>query len=179
MISDPCPRIAPRTLAEHEIHLFYEFDGIPIRGPTMTFGSLMTNGPTWVPTDQAPALRGRYRDERIWQESEGNAGSDFYDHLADIVDGRRQDLATFWTLSSHAMDFVTSADLYEKDTPRGYRTCKRIVMLLGEGRLDRLRTHGVAPRPLSIVVSSANLHVFATRKSIAHVVVTIEPIGGD
>jgi hypothetical protein len=179
MISDAWPRIALQTLVDHEIHMFFEFDGVPLTGPRTTLGDLVSDKSAWIPTDQVPALRGRYRDERIWQKGQGSAGSDFYEHLADMVDGRRDDLATFWTLSAHATDLVANADLYEEDTLRADRVRKQIVMSLGDRRSDRLRTHGVALRSLSIVLSSANLHVFTTGKSFAHVVVTIEPVGGD
>ena len=40
------------------------------------------------------ALRGRYHDEKIWEKTTADVGGDFYDHLRDLVAGRREELAT-------------------------------------------------------------------------------------
>jgi hypothetical protein len=171
-------RIAPQQIAEHEVHFLYEFDGLPLTGPSITFGYLGASKFGWIPDDQLAALRGRYRNEKIWEKAVGGAGTDFYSHLKQIVDGQREDLATFWRLTPHAKSFLTSADLYEKDTPRSERVRKQIVLTLPDSKMQRLAAHGVAARSLAIVLDSGFLHIFATGKSFAHLIVRAEPIDG-
>ncbi len=172
--SDPWSRIAPQQIAEHEIHLFYEFDDIPLSGPTISLGDLVTGNPDWTPADQLGALSGRYRNEKIWEKTTGGAGADFYTHLKDIIDGRREDLATFWRLAPHAKLFLTSANLYDTDVPQTERVRKRIILTLAPRQTQRLSDYGLVVRPLSIVLDSATLHVFATGKSFAHIIVRAE-----
>ncbi len=178
MASEHWSKIASRALSDHELHLFYEFDGIALSGPTLTLGDLATAKAAWLPPDQVPALRERYGDEKVWDKAIGDTAGDLYQHFADIIDGRSEELASRWTLSGHAKDLITSADLYRADVPRGGRVRKRMDIYFGKRQSERLRAHAVAPRALAVVVQSLTLHVFDTGKSLAHLVAVIEPAAG-
>jgi hypothetical protein len=176
MESDSWSRIATKIVEDHEIHLFYEFDGVRMSGPAITLGELAGGNPKWLPADQMPALQGRYQGEKIWEKTTAQIGSDLYDHLQDIVAGRRQDLATAWTLTEQAKLLLERADRYEESTPPESRVRKRIVLTLGKSAGKRLTAHRLAPRDLSVALASATLHVFATRKAFAHLVATVTPL---
>src|SRR4029078_5162166 len=111
-------QIACNKVTEHEMHFFFEFDGIPLRGIQITLGDLSAPTPDWIPADQFAALAGRYRNESIWTKTTDRGGSYFYAHLQDIVAERRKELATLWCLPAPAKAFLENAELYEHDVPR-------------------------------------------------------------
>jgi hypothetical protein len=169
-------QIACNKVAEHEMHFFFELDGIPLSGPQITLGDLSAPAPDWIPADQFAALAGRYRNESIWTKTTDRAGSDFYAHLQDIVAGRRKELATLWCLTAPAKAFLENADLYEHDVPRTDRVRKQIVLALADKETHRFAEHGAEARALSIVLDSAMLHVFASGISFAHLIVRAQPL---
>jgi hypothetical protein len=178
MTADSWSKIASEIVADHEIHLFYEFDSLGVEGPATRLGDLVDGNTDWLPGDQVTALRGRYHDEKVWEKTTADVGGDFYDHLRDLVAGRCEELATFWRLTAQAMRLLGTADLYEESTPRESRIRKRLALTLSKQGSERLQAHRIAPRPLSIKLDSVTLHAFSTQTSFAHVVASVRPLDG-
>src|ERR1700736_2444057 len=170
--------IAAHSLADHEIHLFYEIDGLRLDIPATTFGSLFGNMADCFPPDQLSALKNRYRNDPIWQAAEGDVGVDYHDHVRDLAAGRRKDLAVLWKLAPTAERLLKRADLYEEGTPPTERVRKRLILNLSDRSQVRMRTAGLAPRAMSIAIEAVTLHAFGTGKSFAHAIVVITPLNG-
>jgi len=175
--SDVWRRVASASLADHEIHVFFEIAGVPLGGPAIHLSDLAAGESTCIPADQRHALAGRYRKQPIWQEAIADVGPDIYDHLRDIVAGRRKDLATVWRLTPQAERLLASADLYEEEQPADQRVAKRLEVTLSKRALARLLGHGLAPRPLAVGIEQTMLHIFATGVSFLHMTLTVRPAG--
>jgi hypothetical protein len=172
-------RVAAASLADHEVHVFFEIAGVPLRGPAVCLSDLAVRESACIPADQRQALAGRYRREPVWQEATADVGPDIYDHLRDIVAGRRKDLSTVWELTPRAERLLGSADLYEEEQPADQRAAKRLGLTLSKRSLERLRGHGTEPRALTVGIERTMLHVFATGVAFLHVSLTIWPAGSD
>ena len=174
-MSDGWSSIASIGLADHEIHVFFEVVGVPLRGPELTLSDLATQGGDCIPPDQLEALTGRYRHRKVWREATTDVGPDIYDHLRDIIAGRRKDLATVWRLTPQAEQLVATADLYEENQPVQKRVAKRLDLTPGKRASARLFSLGVEPRALTLSIESVVLHVFATGVSLVHTIVLLRP----
>jgi hypothetical protein len=193
--------IAGQVLADHEIHLFYEFDlpepPPPPQGWWARFWSPDTEPPTicpstplaaladvalsGLPPDQSAALSRRYANECVWKKAPGDVGSDFYPHVRDLACGGEAVpvRATRCKLSVHAQRLIDSADLYEESVPPEQRLRKRIALTWRGRELARLEAHGVAARPLTLTLDAVNLYVFpSTLKQLMSVRVVASPLGG-
>jgi len=175
--SDVWRRLASASLADHEIHVFFEIAGVPLGGPTICLSDLAVGESACIPADQRHALAGRYRKQPVWQEATADVGPDIYDHLRDIVAGRRKDLATVWRLTPQAERLLASADLYEEEQPAEQRVAKRLEVTLSKRAQARLLGHGMEPRDLWVGIEQAMLHVFATGVGFFHATLTIRTAG--
>jgi hypothetical protein len=163
------PELLPQIVSDHEIHIFYEIDGLPPSvGPALKLATLTHGTALGVPDDQKTALRDRYGDKAIWKRaSDPAAGEDFHEHIRDIVGGRREDLATFWTLDETARHFVESASLYEEATEPKARVKKRLVLTFSKAAKQRLAAHTINISQLVVTVEAINLALFQTGHGFA------------
>jgi hypothetical protein len=161
-------------LSDHEIHVFYEIDGVdPSAGPNIMLPALGRGTGLGVPDDQKPALRDRYDDKAIWTRAEGlAAGSDFHAHIRDIVGGRREDLATFWVLDETARRFVDSAALYTEETDRAARVNKRVALTFSKAAAGRLAAQSIESHQLVVTIEAMQLALFRTGHGFAVTTIT-------
>lgn len=158
---------AAEALSEHEIQILYRLDGLdPATGPTTTLARL-AGGPG-VPSDQEPALAGRYAGTRVWKRSpSGDAGQDFHRHIREIVGGQREDLATRWEPDEVAGRLLERADLYEQPVERGQRVDKRLALPLSAAARGRLERHGIAVDRLTVRITGIDVTLFRTGHGFA------------
>jgi hypothetical protein len=173
MPSDPWSTLATRKLADHEIHLFYECDGIALEGSATTAGDLIGETADCFPADQSAALLGRYRAQRVWEPTRVEVGRDLHSHVRALAAGSRPDLAATFAPTAQIRRLIEHADLYEENTPAGERVSKRLRLTFGKRAAERLKAEGIAPEPLAVTVVSTVLHVFATGKSFVHVTIAL------
>src|ERR1700704_1219988 len=149
--------LAAKTLADHEITLFYQIDGLDIgKGPDVYFRDLLSKeADDTIPQDQREALSGRYEFMPMWRKIEPAAGgkteiaigSDLHSNIRSILAGARPDLATRWLLTDNARRFLTSADLYALDADESAieRVKKEIVYEPSSATERRFATLGIKP----------------------------------
>lgn len=164
--------LAAKPISEHEIQIFFRIDGIDIASGPGTRMQSMANTPG-TPADQNAALAGRHGASAVWKrEKSSGTGHDFHNHIREVVGGRREDLATRWTLDEAASRFVASADLYDQDVERGERIKKRMVLSFNEAAQKRLTDHAIASSGLAVACRDITLTLFKTGHGFA--VTTLE-----
>ena len=136
---------AAKSISDHEIQIFFRIDGIAIAsGPGISLAAAAP-GPG-IPEDQTAALAGRYGKTPIWKrERSSGVGQDFHPHIRDVVGGKREDLATRWSLDDAARRLVGSAALYGEDTARTARVEKQMFLSFNEAAQKRTLSPGRAP----------------------------------
>lgn len=163
--------ILPTPVAEHEIHVLYEIDGVShVDGPArMRLGNLLdvedaTRRPPGIPEDQLAALKGRYAGKQVWKRlPPGNHRADeFVAHASDLLNGRRELLCTVWALTDEASRFLADAHLNAEDTPTIPAARKHVCLELRPAAEARLRANGIAPSTYVITISEVMLTLFAT-----------------
>src|SRR5690349_10071545 len=102
--------IAQAALADHEVNMFYEIDGLNgLSGPgvplapeftshrALRMEDLVAGEGRSVPDDQKPALRGRYAKHEVWSRISWEDGhTDFHQHVHDVISGSRQNLLALY-----------------------------------------------------------------------------------
>lgn len=158
---------AARVVSDHEIQLLFRIDGVDITaGPGITL-SAVASGPG-IPDDQKAALAGRYGSAAIWKrDGSSGTGQDFHGHIRDVVGGRREDLATRWTLDDAARRFVEAAGLYEEQADRAARSDKRMVLAFNEAARQRLASQAIAGTGLVVACRDITLTLFKTGHGFA------------
>src|SRR6266566_218701 len=129
--------LATKTLADHEITLFYQIDGLDIgKGPDVYFRDLLSEErDETIPRDQREALGGRYEFMPTWRKvypapdrnTEIAIGADLHPNIRSILAGTRPDLATRWLLTDNARRLLANADLYPLDKTGTERVKKVMV----------------------------------------------------
>lgn len=154
--------IAAHAVADHEIVIYYDVDGIhPTKGPGIQFSKLANSSS--FPSDQSPALAGRYGRKAVWRMEESRvAGGDFHDHIGNILSGKRPDHVTFWEMTPEAARLLKTADLYAEDTAREARVAKSLTLAFSKAAQRRLLEHGIASDRLAVVVEGLELALFMT-----------------
>jgi hypothetical protein len=164
--------LATKQIADHEIQIFFRIDGVDITSGPDTRLLSMASGPG-IPVDQQKALSGRYAGNTIWKrEQSSGTGQDFHRHIRDVVGGKREDLATRWTLDDTASRFVGSADLYDQDVDRGGRIKKRMILSFNDAAQKRLAAHAISSSGLTVTCRDLTLTLFKTGHGFA--VTTLE-----
>src|SRR4051794_11720070 len=183
--------LAAKTLADHEITLFYQVDGLDIaKGPDVYFRDLLSKeADDTIPRDQREALSGRYEFIPMWRKIDSDAkgkteiaiGADLHPNVRNILAGARFDLATRWLLTDNARRLLTSADLYafDADKPGVERIKKAIVYEPSSATERRFATLGIKPRKLRLTVERLDLILFSTKKGFAQATVTFSPFTDD
>jgi hypothetical protein len=169
------------SVSDHEIHVFYEIDGLsPSTGPGVMLAALGRGTGLGVPDDQKPALRERHDDKAIWKRaSDLAAGEDFHEHVRRIVGGWREDLATFWTLDGTARRFVESAALYEEKTDPKERVKKRLALTFSKAAKDRLAGHAIRSDQVIVTIEAITLALFQTGHGFATAIVAFARPDGE
>ena len=181
--------LAAQSISDHEINLFYETDHGEgsltfSRGPATRFGQLavaVRDGTLkGMPERLMPALAERYADESLFAPcSDLKLGADFYDHIADLASGRRQDLVKIFSLNEIGRRFLRKGDLYPADAPPEKRMPHRLVLKLSKAATARLVRAGAMARTYRLAIEDVKVFVFRTRKGITQARVTVHPeIGG-
>jgi len=161
-----------KIISDHEIQFLFRFDGVDIAsGPDISL-SAVASGPG-IPEDQKAALAGRYGTTAIWKrERSSGTGHDFHRHIRDVVGGKREDLATRWTLDDAARRLIASADLYEEQTDRGLRVEKWMVLAFSDAARKRVAAHAITGTAVVVACRDITLTLFKTGHGFA--VVTLE-----
>jgi len=158
---------AAKIISDHEIQIFYRIDGVNIvSGPGISLAAAAP-GPG-IPEDQAAALAGRYGKTPIWKRAASSGvGQDFHPHIRDVVGGKREDLATRWSLEDAARRLVGSAALYEEDIARTARVEKQMFLSFNEAARKRLATYAIASPGLVVSCKDMTLTLFKTGHGFA------------
>lgn len=158
---------AARVISDHEIQVLFHIDGVDIATGPATKLAAMASAPG-MPDDQKEALQGRYGQTAIWKRDlSSGVGQDFHRHIRDVVGGKREDLATRWTLDDPATRLVASAALYDRETDQGDRVAKRMVLSFNEVARKRLVAHSVAATELVVALKDVTLTLFKTGHGFA------------
>ena len=157
---------AAKIISDHEIQILYRIDGIDIAAGPKTTLSAIASGPG-IPNDQNAALTGQYAQTAIWKRDPSTGvGRDFHSHIRDVVGGKREDLATRWTLDGVAKRFLDSAALYEA-TDRTARVDKRMILSLSDAAQRRLSAHSIVTAELAVACKGITLTLFKTGHGFA------------
>jgi hypothetical protein len=183
--------IAQAALADHEINMFYEIDGLhALIGPDVLLApeldlrrplrmeDLVAGDGRGVPDDQKPALQGRYAKHAVWSTiSREDGQTDFHQHVHDVVSGTRRNLLALYKPEQYARRLLDRADLYTDAVDRKQRIAKSMRLTFSQAAQGRLREHGLTPRPLRVVVEDLTLALFETKLGFAQAVIQLEPFG--
>jgi hypothetical protein len=183
--------IAQAALADHEINMFYEIDGLPelvgpnvllVRKPelrrALRMEDLVADRCPGVPDDQKPALRGRYAKLEVWSTtSREDSQTDFHQHVHDVISGTKRNLLALYKLEPYARRLLDRADMYTDAADREQRIAKAMRLTFSRAAQGRLREHGLTPRPLRVVFEDLTLALFETKLGFAHAVIRLEPFG--
>jgi len=164
--------IAATPVAEHEVIVFYDVDGLSLSGgPGLSFRDLcQVEASAPYPEDQRAAMQGRYADEPVWRLAEPDdagktafaIGADLHPHIQAILSGARTDLASRWLLTENAIRLLDRADLYETTTPPEARIRKSIVFAQTPAAQRRLATFGAPVRDIALKIAGVDLTIFET-----------------
>lgn len=175
---DDLDSLSTTSVADHEIVVFYDVDGLnPETGPTVAVSGmshtsaamplkaaeLATGDVGYFPADQFAALRGRYGKETVWKRiTDRGVGSDFHEHIAGMLRGVRPDLVTYWKLADPFRRLLERADLYEEAVAKDERTRKSLALNLSKAASRRLSAFSVESAELKIVLNDLTVAAFAT-----------------
>ena len=158
---------ATKIISDHEIQILFRIDGVDIAsGPDIGLAAA-ASGPG-IPEDQKAALAGRYGKTAIWKrEPSSGVGQDFHPHIRDVVGGKREDLATRWSLDDAARRFIETAALYDQDTDRSARVEKQMLLSFNEAARKRLASYSIASTGLVVACKDIMLTLFRTGHGFA------------
>jgi hypothetical protein len=186
LMSSVWSSLATKPLAEHEIVIFYDIDGLNIEmGPETTFRELAPEyGASPLPPDQLEALQHRYANDWVWRQAEPDEadrtafkiGGDLHPHIRHILSGARVDLATRWLPTETTTRLLEKADRYEEDKPQSARIRKALLLNYTKAAQDRLAAATVASRELKLTIGEFDLTLFETRKGLLQARVTFSPL---
>jgi hypothetical protein len=161
--------IAAAPVVEHRLCVFYDVDGLDPRSWTgPVFGDLTRNQGEGIPADQVPAMKGRYADDRVWEQDDKQiAGDDFHPHLRSLLSGERPDLLRFFRLTSQGKRFLTSADLYEEGVSPENRARKQLRLQFSKAAQQRILAMGITPCHLTFDIEDVSLALFMTANGFA------------
>jgi hypothetical protein len=167
---------AAKTISDHEIHVLYKIDGVDVSsGPSVTLSQLTQGSAIGVPDDQRAALGGRYAQATVWKRATStDVGQDFHNHIREIISGRREDLATLWTLDDTARRFLESASLYEQATDQAARVKKGLALTLSKAAKQRLTNHSIESGPLLVNIRDVALTLFKTGHGFGSAIIEFE-----
>ncbi len=158
---------AAKIISDHEIQILYRIDGIDIASGPNTTLSAIASAPG-IPDDQKAALTGRYKETAIWKrELSTGVGQDFHNHIREVVGGKREDLATRWTLDDTAKRFLESAALYERETDRMSRVNKRMILSFNDVAQKRLAAYSTVSSGVAVTCKDIKLTLFKTGHGFA------------
>lgn len=158
---------AAKIISDHEIQILYRIDGIDVAAGPKTTLSAMASG-AGIPDDQKAALTGRYGQTAIWKRDlSTGVGQDFHHHIRDVVGGKREDLATRWTLDDAIRRFLDSAALYELETSRMARVDKCMILSFNDAARQRLAAHSIVSAEIAVACKDITLTLFKTGHGFA------------
>jgi len=167
---------AAKTISDHEIHILYKIDGVDVSaGPSVALSQLAHGSAIGVPDDQKAALEGRYAQATVWKRNTStDAGQDFHNHIREIISGRREDLATLWTLDDTAKRFLESASLYEEAKDQALRVKKCLILTLSKAATQRLTNHSIESGQFFVNIRDVRLTLFKTGHGFGSAIVEFE-----
>ncbi|MBS1983403.1 MAG: hypothetical protein JST16_04455 [Bdellovibrionales bacterium] len=181
--------LAAQTVCGHELNFFHETDHGEgrltfHRGPITALGDLAQAAAEGalpgMPAGLLPALAGRYANEVLFEPfGDLKLGTDFHDHIADLVSGRRQDLMKVFSLGERGRNLLQRGVLYSADVPSDKRKPHKLVLKLSNAAEARLIRVGIVPRTYRLAIEDIKVFVFSTGKGLTQTRVTVRPETAD